>query len=142
MSVTSCDSTNEEQDAIINLNLENSANDSQKKNTRGGKNQAKLEYSVNEKSNRPSGIISFPIPSIAINEETLSLTLKGELSNFSLIVFDNNLRTIIKETIAETINEKTYFISPAVAYPYYINISNSHLEINGTITLVNEDDEE
>ena len=142
MSITSCDSTNAEQDAIVNLNLENSANDSQKKNTRGGKTQAKLEYSVNEKSNRPSGIVNYPIPSITVNEETLSLTLMGELSNYTLIVFNNNQETIIKETIAETINEKTFFINPAVEYPYHINISNSHVEITGTITLVDNSDEE
>lgn len=138
----SCDSTNAEQDVIVNLNLENSKNDSQKKNTRGGKTQAKLEYSVNEKSNRPSGIVTFPIPSVTANEEILSLTLKGELSNYTLLVFNNNQEIIIKETITETINEKTYYISPAVAYPYHINISNSHLEIIGTITLVDEFDKE
>lgn len=140
--VTSCHDTTKDLENIATIDIQNSQNDA--KNNRRDKQKPKLDYSFGEKhEHQHGGDVPF-YASLKQVDNNLQLQIIAPYNNLFVtdIVITNYMNIIIfqeSQTIIDT--RKDIDIIPANEYPYYIKISTPDHILNGTITLVDDDEE-
>lgn len=122
---------------IKDITIQKKASASNNRNSK-----AKLEYSINEKKGRPAGgDLPFMMQANLLND-TLVISYSGELILSDLVIKDSSEEVIIEERSILINKEKVSVISPIGNFPYFITITSPDAEVRGTITLVDQEDEE
>ena len=141
--VTSCHDTTKDLENIATIDIQNSQNDV--KNNRRDKQKPKLDYSFGEKQGHQHGNDAPFYATIKQIDDHLKLQIivqNGNLFVTNIVITNYIDKVIFQESQMIIDTRKDIDIIPANDYPYYLRISTPDHILTGTITLVDEDDEE